>query len=208
MAVPKPLKQKIQSEINDLLVKYGRDHDFGPVYKKYANEVAKSTFYWWVKSINDSGIPAQKAIRTAKKRAKRKAVRKKAVTKKALKKVVVAEVIEVLPALPDSTDTVGCSLIEMGQKLNTCMEEMEALMKHSKNDKGGIRNTRLLLQATEGLRRTIDSAAKLRESIWDVRRAELFMTALLNRLRHRDPEFIELVLGDIKQVNKDWGISV
>ena len=207
MAVSKKVKTTCQDEIFALLEKYGKNADFASLYRKYSNDIPQSTFYRWVKKTHDSGIPARRAIKKARRRVKRKARDKGITDKSQLADTVSAEVVEVLPILPVSSDIVGISLLEAGKKLNNCIIEMESVIAYAKKEDGSIRNVRLLLQGAEGLRRTIDSAAKLSEALWDVRRTEQFFTALFNQLRHRDPELIELVLSDLKQINKDWGLA-
>lgn len=208
MAVSKELKNKVQSEISGLLVKYGNDVDFSVLYKKYTDQVPQSTFYRWTKAIHASGVPAQKAIRTAKKRANRKSAKKKTATKKYLARAAAAEVVEALPLAPDASIITGLTLNQMSEKLSTCMNELESLMAHAKNSEGKIRNARLLMQAIEGTRRTIDSSTRLMEMLWDIRRTEQFHKAIFNRLKERDPAFVELILTDLRQINKDWGIQV
>ncbi len=208
MAASKELKEQAQKEISALLEKYGKDGDFGTLYKKYSDEVPKSTFYRWVRSISASGVPAQKALRKAKKRVVRKAKKKNIKTKPELSLVVSQEVVEVLPMVPDASDIAGVSLTEMSRKLSWCMSELERIIEYSKSKDGSIRNAKMMMQAIEGIRRTIDSTTRLMEMLWDIRRTEQFHTAIFNRLKARDPEFVELILADLKQINADWGIQL
>ena len=207
MAVNKELRAEVQTEIAHLLEKYGRNYNFGDLYRKYEGRITQTSFYRWVKQIDDSGIPAQKAIRKAKKRVARKAKKKNIKTKPALAAEVATEVVEVLPAIPDASDIAGVSLTEMSRKLGWCMSELEKIIEFTKRKDGGIRNPKMQMQAIEGLRRTIDSTTRLMEMLWDIRRTEQFHRAIFNRLKERDPEFIELILTDLKQISKDWGFE-
>ena len=208
MAVNKELRAEVQAEIARLLEKYGRNYNFGDLYRKYEGQITQTTFYRWVKQIDDSGIPAQKAIRKAKKRVARKAKKRGITDKPALSTEVATEVVEVLPAIPDASDIAGVSLTDMSRKLGWCMSELEKIIEFTKRKDGGIRNPKMQMQAIEGLRRTIDSTTRLMEMLWDIRRTEQFQQAIFNRLRERDPELVELILADLKRLNADWGIQL
>ncbi|HFE38744.1 MAG TPA: hypothetical protein ENK06_10075 [Gammaproteobacteria bacterium] len=208
MAADKALRDEIQAEIAHLLEKYGRNYNFGDLYRKHKDQVAHTTFYRWVKQIDDSGIPAQKAIRKAKKRVARKAKKRGITDKPALVAEVATEVVEVLPAIPDASDIAGVSLTDMSHKLGWCMSELENIIEFTKRKDGGIRNPKMQMQAIEGLRRTIDSTTRLMEMLWDIRRTEQFHRAIFNRLSERDPELVELILADLTQLNADWGIQL
>lgn len=208
MAVSKELKEQAKKDIFDLLEKYGRDGDLPGLYLKYKDDIPKSTFYRWIRDVHASGAPVQKALRKAKKRVAKKA-RKKGIKEKADIVVEVAgEVVDALPVVPDAEDIAGVGLTEMSRKLAFCMTELERIIEYSKNAEGKIRNAKMMMQAIEGLRRTIDSTTRLMEMLWDIRRTEQFHKAIFNRLRERDPEFVELVLADLKQINADWGIQI
>ncbi len=208
MAASKELRNQVKQEISALLEKYGKGYDFSGLYKRYSEQIPKTTFYRWVRVINGSGVPAQKALRKARKRAAHKAKKQGIADKPALATEVAEEVIKVLPLVPDASDIVDVSLTEMGRKLGWCMAELEKIIEYSKSKDGKIRNAKMQMQAIEGLRRTIDSATRLMDLIWDIRRTEQFHRAIFNRLRERDPELVELILGDLKRLNADWGIQL
>ena len=208
MAVNKALRAEVQAEIARLLEKYGRNYNFGDLYRKYEGRITQTTFYRWVKQIDDSGIPAQKAIRKAKKRVARKAKKRGITDKPALATEVATEVVEVLPAIPDASDIAGVSLTDMSRKLGWCMSELEKIIEFTKRKDGGIRNPKMQMQAIEGLRKTVDSVTRLMDLIWDIRRSQQFHQTIFNRLRERDPELVELILADLKRLNADWGIQL
>lgn len=206
MAVSKERKAQAHQEIFDLLEKYGKTYDFGPTYKNYADEVPRSTFYRWVRAIEATGAPIQKAMRKAKKRVKTKSKKHNTTDKKELSKIIAKEAIEVMPIVPDAKTIIGVSLEEMNLKLADCIREMDAVIGHSKTADGKIKNPRLLVQGVEVMRRIIDSSNKLIASSWERKRMQQYLDILFSLLEEVDPVVATEFVARLKQKNIDMGV--
>ena len=204
MAVGNDTRDEVQARIAKLLEQYGKDYNFTLLLAEYP-DVPKPTFYRWINKIHSSGVPGQNAMRKARKRVKRKAKKDNI---QAVHQQVAVEVIEHLPATPTVQETHGMSLEQVALELNRCIENANKVVEYAKREDGKVRNAKLLLTASEHLRRTIETSARLMEMLWDIKRTEQFHQAIFRRLKERDPAFVELILSDLKQLNIDWGIDV
>jgi len=204
MAVSNETRSEVQDRISRLLEQYGKDYNFTLLLAEYP-DVAKPTFYRWVNKIHSSGVPGQNAIRKARKRVKHKT--KKEDIKTVHQQAALA-VVEQLPTPPTVHETHGMSLDQVAVELNRCIDNANKVVEYAKREDGQVRNAKLLLTASEHLRRTIETSARLMEMLWDIKRTEQFHQAIFRRLKERDPAFVELILNDLKQLNIDWGIDV
>ena len=69
---------------------------------------------------------------------------------------------------------------------------------------GKVRNARMALQGTETLRKCLETALKLYESINNVRQVEAFMAEMLGAVRELSPETAQAVVERMKVVQGRW----
>jgi hypothetical protein len=204
MAVSKQRKQEAQAKIAVALEKHGRGYNFAPIWREYP-EVPETTFYRWVRVIDASGLPSDRAMKKARRTIRQR--EKAAGSKTAVQGALVEAVAEELPAVPDERNFSSMSVPKLLDRLEACISLAEELKEHARSATGGVRNAKLLLQASEHARRTADTISKLYAMLWDVQRTEALHQTIFKRLRERDPELVLLILQDLERINHDFRIE-
>jgi hypothetical protein len=162
-AVDLPAKAEVEAAIVEAMARMGPDGlDKFSVAKPFmARGMSKSTVYRWIGDILASGRPGAaieaKVVKAVRARAKRAPDPAKAVAE---------EIGEVMPTLATVAEVTGVGgVIEVIEKLQECFKAAEQVMKHARNDAGDPRNVRALLAGSEHLRRSLETAVKLREAM-------------------------------------------
>lgn len=195
-------KQEVMSKIRSALAQYGRAYDFALLLAEYP-DVPKTTFYRWVRQIEGTGAPAAQAIAEA-----REAVRQDAVELGSESAVVARDlqsIAETMPVVATAGDFSGLNIGEIARRLHSCLMTAATLKNHATGEDGKIRNPKLYLQASEHERRTLDTASRLADQIYDRNQLDQLFEAIFSRLRDRDPEVVRLILADLRAINNGWG---
>lgn len=210
-------RKKVKAKIFAVLERQGykaTGFTWAEMMEKYP-DIPKPTFYRWVKTLHERGAPAQNAIRQARKRRSRSAERKarqqseyRARRDKDKNLEAVAENLPVIPDIQDPETARNYSITDLLDRLGGCVTRAELLEQHALGDDGKVRNAKLLLQASEHMRKTADTIAKLHAMLWDVQRTEMLHRAIFRHLSRRDPTLVRDILADLRAVNMEFGIRV
>ena len=95
----------------------------------------------------------------------------------------------------------GGTGIELVRKLISCVEAAEDVMKHARKDDGSVRLPKTLMQASEHMRRTLETTAKLHESMVSLQKLDRYMEAIFAELKQEAPEVAQRVLARLRETN-------
>jgi hypothetical protein len=172
------------------------------VLQRFLDSGAKqSTLYRWVDSILASGQPEEQASR---------AIVAAAAARSALPDPaasVAASVASELPTIPKMEHIASQGAIPIIDRLNTCLSVAEQLMAHARTDDGKVRNSKLLLTASEHLRRCIDTAARITDTLMRAEKIERYHAAIMEEIGAESPETAERMLGRLSRLTATWGNS-
>jgi hypothetical protein len=164
----------------------------------------RSTLYRWVTAILESGRPGQQLARQVKAAATARVERTPEAV--AMAEAAASAAIDKLPMVVTVDDIAGGGgTIPVIEQLNECIAAARQVMAHSRTDSGLVRNARMLLAASEHLRRSLDTSARLHEQMMAVMQVERFHEAVFNVLRRQSPDLVKQVLGELRRLNADWG---
>ena len=68
-----------------------------------------------------------------------------------------------------------------------------------------MRNARLLLQATENLRRCLETGLRIAEAMREMDQVDKFHAAILEEIAKMDPVLAERVVLRLGQIAEQWG---
>ncbi len=168
----------------------------------------RSTIYRWISDIVASGTPGQHVVRQVRKAAERRAKRQPDPAAAAAE--VAAEVVEAAPApLPRVEQMVdgARSVVDVVERLNACITIAEKLIRHAETAEGGVRNSKLMLNASEHLRRSLQTVVQLHAAINDVARVDAFNADIIATVRavHLEcPQASELILRRTTALAAKW----
>ena len=160
----------------------------------------QATLYRWIDQILASGSPEQHLARVVEMAAADR------VAKEASPGAgVAAEVRSKLPATVKIEHIATAGVVPVIDRLNTCLAASEQLMAHARNDEGKVRNARLLLAASEHLRRCIDTAARITDTLMRADKIERYHSALIEEIAAESPSTAERILLRISRLTAAWG---
>ncbi|MDR3519025.1 MAG: hypothetical protein P4M00_24770 [Azospirillaceae bacterium] len=102
-------------------------------------------------------------------------------------------------------------MIPVLEKLRTCIAVAEQVIAQAEQGvsgggkRAGATEFRLLLMASEHLRRTMETAAKLHDRVTTIAQLERFHAAIFDELRAESPEIAERVVRRLQRINVAWG---
>ncbi len=105
-----------------------------------------------------------------------------------------------LPVALRPRDLAGNTTVSVIGHLHNCMETAEQVMAHARTDEGEVRDARLLLSASEHLRRSVETVAKLYQAIKHVQKLDAFHEAVVAEIADESPELAERVLARIARL--------
>lgn len=196
-------KKEIKRRIVEALAQYGRTYDFAQLLAEYP-EVPKTTFYRWVRQIQATPVPTEEALASA-----RAAVAADAQVLGSEAAVVDQDlqlIAQGMAEVPTAAALTGLNMMQIAARLRGLLANAVAMKVHAQGEGGKIRNPRLFLQASEHERRVLETASRLVDQSYDRNSIEQLHNALFARLRERDPEFVRVVLGDLRSLNNAWGM--
>jgi hypothetical protein len=162
--------------------------------------VPQTTAYRWVNEVLGSGRPGQHIARRVKASAAERAARASDPAADAA-----AEVAAKLPVRARVEDVMGGASIPIVEKLRVAMTDVERVIAHAKTEDGKVRNARLLLQATENLRRCLETGLRIAEAMRDLDQVDRFHAAIVEEIEKIDPVLAERVVLRLGQISEQWG---
>jgi hypothetical protein len=164
-----------------------------------ARGVDRATLFRWIGQIIASGRPGQRLAKKVREAAASRAARVADPAASAA-----AEFVAAIPA-PPTIDTADA--LPFLARLQGCLARADEMIAHAKTEDGKVRNSRLLLAASEHVRRTLATAARIQDGLMEVSQVERFHQAIFDMLREESPAFAEKVLIRLRQINATWGVS-
>lgn len=196
------LKAEVERAVLVELKRVGADK-FRPdtVVKAFAGQGAgRTTLFRWVRLTLESGKPGQALAKTIKRRAADRARRAPYPSADAAR-----EVVERLPVRVSPGDMMGGSAIPVVERLRQCLAVAEDLMRHSRDPEGRIRNAGLLLRASEHLRRSLETATRIAETMRQVDQVDKLHDIILQEIGKLSPECAEAIVIRVAQIAGEWG---
>ena len=189
MAVSEEVKSRTIRQIKVVLEKYGDSGTEVSELQKSLTDVPRNSFYRWTRDIKNSGLQLKNTARN-------------------IKEIDIEKgVSDNLPVniTPDHIGARGGYLSVVDQ-IGKCVIHADNVLAQCEDSKGKIRNPKLYLQASKHILEAMKTASYISNQLMEAQKVEQFHQAILAHLKARDPELVELILMDLEQLNKDWGI--
>ena len=114
-----------------------------------------------------------------------------------------------LPAVVRVEDIASSGgMIPVIEKLLACVVIADQLIAHARTDDGKVRSARLLLAGSEHMRRNLETAVRLQESMRQADDMEKFHRRILGVVRAvsiEHPEAAQAIITALGQLAADWG---
>lgn len=163
---------------------------------------SRATLYRWIDGPLKSGAAGQELVREVKAAAQERA---KAPDPP---KAAVQAAAPRLPAVVTVDDVASSGVIPVIERLTTCIGVADQVITYARNADGTVRSAKILLAASEHMRRSLETAAKLQQAIAATARVDEFHGAVLELLEGvaRDhPEAAEAIISRLGQLSARWG---
>lgn len=116
-----------------------------------------------------------------------------------------ADHLPTVPTVDEIAFAVSSVPLAVMEKIGACVQAAEAVMKNCRLATGEVRNAKLLLVATEALRRSLDTAVKLQEAVTDGLQVERFHAVILDEIGKIDPATAQRIVQRLQEVGAAWG---
>jgi hypothetical protein len=172
------------------------------IARRFLGRASLATLYRWVDAALAKAGPklAGEVVAAAEARAARTAEPALQAARQA--------VTTTLPRVPRLEDTAGLGgTIPAIEQLGECVRAAQQVMDYARHADGSVRSAKILLTATEVLRRSLDTAVKLQQAVMEVSQVEKFHAAVFETIREESPATAERLLVRLQQLNAGWGIG-
>ena len=89
--------------------------------------------------------------------------------------------------------------------LNECIKAARTVMEHARMADGRVRAAKLLLFGSEHLRRCLETAHRIAESVHEMQRIDEFHAIIIEEVRRESPATARAILARIDKVSQDYG---
>jgi hypothetical protein len=144
---------------------------------------SRTTLYRWASGLEASGKPDQHVVR---------------------KVAAAADVGARLPALVKVDDVVSAGAIPVMDRLNQCVAAAGQVIAFARTPEGAVRNSKLLLSASEHLRRCLETAARVTETMMRAERVERFHATIIEEIGKEAPVVAEHLAMRLAQLASQW----
>jgi hypothetical protein len=170
------------------------------IIKKFTDRgVSRSTAYRWVGGVLASGRPGQHMAAVV-----RAAVSARAAREADPARAAAVEAGAKLPRVVTVDDIAATGVLNVVQQLNSCVAVAHELIAHARTIDGGVRNAKLLLSASEHLRRNLETAARITELMLRSDRIEKFHIAIIEELSRESPALAERAAMRLANLANRW----
>lgn len=206
MSVPAERRKQVQQEIAEWVAGHGKRHGDGAVLSERYPDVPTSTLLRWYKAeIHKLGAGAHQVARAAVKVAKTEA--KKAQQRKTRsRRVTLGKTKPLLPE-PVTPEAINPSTRSAIDQVRECVQHAENVLDYCTNDEGQIRNPKLYLAASNHMRNSVETLAKISERLNDAQRIEQVHAAIFEEIRKADPATAERILIRLQHLQELWGLQ-
>ena len=161
---------------------------------------SRTSLYRWLGEIVASGRPGQHVAGIVK-----AAVADRAAREANPAAAAAAEVRTRLPAVVKIDDVAGTGAgLGVIQHLRQCVRVADQVITFARNADGSVRNSKLLLTASEHLRRNLETAAKITDQMLRAERVERFHTAIIEEISKESAVLAERVAMRLARLSAQW----
>lgn len=199
------LKEEVEAAAIAELARVGADaFNKAELARRFADRGAsRATLYRYIDGPLKSGKAGQHVAREVKAAA---AARAEAPDPP---KAAAAAAAPKLPAVVRMEDVASSGgTIPVIDKLVNCIKIADQLIEHARMPDGKVRSAKLLLAASEHMRRNLETAARLQQSIASVAKVDEFhgeVLALVEDVARQHPEAAEAIIFRLGQLAARWG---
>ena len=94
--------------------------------------------------------------------------------------------------------------VDVMERLQTCLAAAERVLAYASTEDGKVRNAKLTLQASEHLRRCLDTAARISDTIARAETIGEFNQAVVDAVVDEVPEAADRILARIERTARLW----
>jgi hypothetical protein len=91
--------------------------------------------------------------------------------------------------------------------LEKCLEDAEQIRAYARSPDGTIRNARLILAASQHLRQTIETAARVQETLCEIADVDQFHREVIRAIETESPACAERLVSRLRQLNNAWSMQ-
>jgi hypothetical protein len=114
--------------------------------------------------------------------------------------VAAGDVAPPLPAIPSVDDVKTVGLLPVLELLRESIQAAQDIMRHGRLDDGKVRNARLIQSGAEHLRRAVETAARLNESVAVQQEMQAFHRIIMQEIGAEAPDLQQRILSRIRRV--------
>lgn len=202
----------LHSELNDAVLaaveRLGpTGFDRAALVRQFSDRGAsRATLYRWLSEILASGQPAAHFKTRVTEAVATRAERSADPASEAAR-----EAVRVLPAPLDVAAAIALAAPETGvpflDELKGCLTRAHKMVDHALAEDGKLRNAKLFLQGSEHIRRTIETLARVQDSLLEIEHIKRYHDAMFDALRKESPEVAERILICLRQLNLAWSVG-
>jgi len=122
-----------------------------------------------------------------------------------------AKHLKISPAVPPQTAATASRVhgsFAIIDNLQSCMTAASMVMANAQRAPNDPRSARLVLQASETLRRTMETAIRLHDALWNAARVEEFHAAIIAEVAANDGPTAERIMARLEEIAHRWGNPV
>jgi transposase-like protein len=171
-----------------------------------AHGVSRSTVFRWLQALEQSGRAGQHLAKHLRTKAAQRAA--EAPDPAAAVRTAAATA---LPSVPELDDIVGTGSTVGGigavDQLRYCMRAAHDVMEYARMPDGKVRTARMLLAASEHLRRNIETAVRLQGLLYQTAKVDEFHRAVLQVIEDtakRHPDLAEGLVFELQKLAAQW----
>lgn len=201
-------REEIQAAIRQWVDEHGARRGDGVALAARFSDAPKSTVLRWYKQIvNAAGANPKKVSKEAAKQSKKdaKAIRLTPDKRTARRKAGLA-VREVLPE-PVTPEAINPMATRTAiDQVRDCIQHADNVVQYCTLEDGRIRNPTLYLKASNHMRASVESLAKIAERLNDAQRIEQVHAAIFEEISKADRDTAERILQRIQNLQETWGL--
>ncbi len=195
------LQRRVVEAAAEQLLRVGPDKfRAATVVEQFADTgIARSSLYRWIAAAHADGKVGQAASQAVRRRVAQRVRKRKPAPDAA------AEIAEKLPELIKPDDIVPSRSGSIIDHLRACVDAATKVMAFAKAPDGNVRNPKLLLLASEHLRRCAETVQRIHERIFELQRIEEFHRQIIEEVRKESPACAERILVQLDQLSQRFG---
>jgi hypothetical protein len=115
------------------------------------------------------------------------------------------QMLSKLPQIADFGDITGQEPIRFAGCLRECITAGRDVMRHARDTEGRVKMPKMLIQGSDLLRRSIETASRILEKVHEIQRVEQFHKIIIDEIRNVDGEAAMRILERIDVISREWG---